>query len=103
MFRCDTFEVFHVPAYKTKLNINGKSTRMEINTGASLSVVRDKTFKVLCQGSEKLSLHDTTIMLRTFSGDLIKPQGVTEVPVLSPDDQEFHMPLVVVRGDQPSL
>ena len=61
MFRCDTFEVSHAPAYKTQLNINGKSTLMEIDTGASLSVVSDKTFKALCQGSEKLSLHDTTI------------------------------------------
>ena len=103
MFRCDTFEVYNAPAYKTQLNISGKSTLMEIDTGASLSVVSDKTFKALCQGSEKLSLHDTTITLPTFSGDLIEPQGVTEVPVFSPDDQEFRMPLVVVRGDQPSL
>ncbi len=76
---------------------------MEIDTGTSLSVVNDKTFKTLSQGPEKLTLHKTSITLHTFSGNEIQPQGVTEVPVKARDGRNVRLPLMIVTGNQPSL
>ena len=76
---------------------------MEIDTGASLSIVNDKTYAQLAKGTLPLVLQDTNLILRTFSGELLKPMGVAKVTVNENDGQPEMLPLVVISGNQPSL
>ncbi len=104
MYSCkqEVSKIDHTPAYRAELRLNGKPTVMEIDTGASLSVIGSQTYERLCKGEETLALHKTDIVLRSYSGEQIQPKGVAEVIVQS-GDQQRKLPLVVVQGNQPSL
>ena len=48
-------------------------------------------------------MSDTGIKLRTFTGELITPKGVTNVKISQNEDKSMSLPLVVVSGNQPNL
>ena len=100
MFHC---QLPRSAAYKTWLQVNGVETEMEIDTGASLSIVNDKTYAQLAKGTSPLVLQNTNLTLRTFSGELLKPMVVAKVTVKGKDGQPETLPLVVISGNQPSL
>ncbi len=76
---------------------------MEIDTGSTLSVINTATFEELRHGKEQLSLCSTDILLRAFSGDKIKPEGICEVSVKDLDGKYTRLLLIIVKGNQPSL
>jgi len=56
--------------------INGKQMSFELDTGSAISVMNFKDFKSLFTGqSERLRLRPTSLVLKTYSGELIKPLG----------------------------
>ena len=61
--------------------VNGTLIDMEVDTGASLSIISEATYAYL-QGQGKASpLMDTDVVLRTYTGEEVRPEGSLEVKV----------------------
>ena len=58
--------------------IDGQPIQMELDTGAAVSVMPQSTFAQL---KHQPPLKQTTVKLKTFSGELMKPIGVAAVKV----------------------
>ncbi len=84
---------------KLDVSLDDKPLCMELDTGASVSLVSNTTFKNLF-GNRNLRNSDLT--LRTYSGELLNVLGEVEVLVVY-KDQVKALPLVVVDGEGPSL
>ena len=93
--------VSHKP-YKVVVNVNGNSLSMEIDTGASVSVVGKETFESIQNSSTILDLQKTAIKLKTYTGQQIAVLGSVIVPV-EYQGQSLNLPLIVTEGDGPSL
>ncbi len=85
--------------YNTELAINDTMVKMEIDTGASLSLVSERTFRDFWP---ELTLSPSGITLHSYSGESIPVVGTVEVRVKY-RDQEAILPLLVVKGEGPSL
>ena len=77
------------------LKINGKQVRMELDTGAAVSVMSISTKRELFL---KLPMSKSTILLRTYTGDRLKVHGQMNVDVCY-GDQTASLPLLVVEGN----
>ena len=85
--------------YRTNLRINNKSVQMEIDTGASQTLVSECTFR---DHWPELNLSPSGITLRSYSGGSIPVIGTVDVLVKC-GSQEATLPLLVVKGEGPSL
>ena len=90
------------PSYRENLMVNDIDINMEIDTGASFSVINEKTFQEICRGKEDLDLKQTEISLRTYTGEKITPKGITEV-VVEYNNQVNRLPVLVLKGNGPNL
>ena len=88
-----------VKPFIVDLKLNGKSLHMELDTGATVSLISAKTFHQLFPGTK---LQPTTTQLHSYSGESISVMGQMEVEVHY-GDQIAKLPLVVVSGEGPSL
>lgn len=83
---------------KVEVKLDGKPLRMELDTGASVSPVSEATFRSLYKYRP---IPQSGVRLRTYSGEMLKVVGETEV-LVSYCDQQAEL-LVVVEGDGASL
>ena len=60
--------------------LNGVNFTMKIDTGASTTVVHEKTFHNLVQSERALKLNVVNTVLRTYNGEVIPAQYVAEYP-----------------------
>ena len=79
--------------------VNEKQMKMELDTGAALSVTGNKKFR---QDHPGVELRSTNSKLRTYSGECITPVGIADVEV-NYEGQSEKLPLVVTPGDTPTL
>ncbi|PIK56483.1 hypothetical protein BSL78_06598 [Apostichopus japonicus] len=97
------FDLFNVNDGRAPLavdiKIDGQSVRMEVDTGASMSIVSEKTFKANWPNKE---WHKTDIVLRTYTGATVEILGETEVTV-EYQRQKCKLLLIVIRGEGASL
>jgi len=82
-----------------ELKLNGKQLNMELDTGAAVSLVSEQTYRSQLQGC---LLKPSEVQLLTYCGGPISVLGEVEVSV-SYEQQQAHLPLVVVKGNGPSL
>ncbi|XP_021345514.1 uncharacterized protein K02A2.6-like [Mizuhopecten yessoensis] len=82
------------------LLIDRKPQKMELDTGASVSLISEKEYRQKYHGSVKLN--DTTTVLRTYTGQLLPVVGGMSVMVQY-GDQQVSLPLLVVKADGPAL
>ena len=87
------------PSIKVELEINNAEVIMELDTGASLTIMSESTLK---QKLPNLKLQASTVMLKTYSGEQLKVLGQAQVKVTY-KTQEVEVPLIVVAGDGPTL
>ena len=85
--------------YKVTLTIEGKSVQMEIDTGASLSLVSEHTYQELWPTA---SLQKTAVKLKTYTGTPLKVLGLMYATVCY-EQQTVTLPLLVVAGVGASL
>lgn len=90
------------PPYRGKFEVNGLEITMEIDTGASLSVISEETYQYLSQRKEDLELKESKVTLHTYTGEPIKPKGLIEVSV-EYDNETNRLPLLVLSGKGPNL
>ena len=81
------------------LQLEGKPLRMEVDTGAAVSLVLEKTYHSLFP---TVQLQPLTTKLRTYSGEQLTVLGQQEVQVRH-GEQMAKLPLLVVKGEGPSL
>ena len=84
------------------LTLNGAKLIMEIDTGATRSIISDQTFTQLWPEDLCPSLKPTNAALKTYTGERIKPLGVISVQV-EVNNQKEQLDLLVVPGNGPSL
>ena len=101
----DEYGLFTITSTKSRnpilatVEVDGKSLTMEIDTGASFSVISYNTYD---HNFKSIPLKDTKISLKTYSGEHLKIHGIVEVEVRY-EEQVAHLPLLVVGVDGPSL
>ena len=81
------------------MSIENQDVLMEVDTGASLSVISETTYKSL---STVLPLQPTQAKLCTYMGESLGVLGSISVSVLH-NQQQKQLSLLVVSGDGPSL
>ena len=65
--------------YKVSVNVNGETLTMEIDTGASLSLISEQTYKFLWP---EVPLQNSSVKLKTYTGTPLKVLGVMSATVL---------------------
>ena len=81
------------------LSIDGTPITMTLHTGASVSIISEKTHETQLP---HLQLSSSELLLRTYTGEPIKICGQTQVSVAY-KDQKYNLRLVVVEGNGPPL
>ena len=80
MFNVTSFGPNSHSAYHVVLNINGVDIDMEIDTGASISIVNKIVFDKITGTDPTTSLlRRSQAKLKTYTGDVIIPEGETTV------------------------
>ena len=85
--------------YKAVLEVNGTPLKMEIDTGAAVSIISKKTEERLFPSLKVLK---PSISLRTYTSELIPELGQLKVEVKDKGYVGTHK-LVVVAGNGPAL
>ena len=71
---------------------------MEIDTGASASVINEAVYKLISRGELKSQLQPTQAVLKTCTGEKIPVLGMFNVVVAYEGNQK-KLPLLVVKGN----
>ena len=91
-----------VKPLKVTVRVNNADLDMEVDTGASVSIISEDTYNRLWPEKQQPSLQKSTITLRTYSGEQLSVKGSMAVDVQY-KDQKAHLQLVVATGQGPSL
>uniref|UniRef100_A0A3B3B4L9 Gypsy retrotransposon integrase-like protein 1 n=1 Tax=Oryzias melastigma TaxID=30732 RepID=A0A3B3B4L9_ORYME len=91
-----------VEPYTVKLKLDGQKVDFEIDTGCCLTVMSKGTFKETWKSTKHPSLKHAKIKMETYTGDSVEVIGTTRVKVQY-RQQTLKLPLIVVKGDGPSL
>ena len=88
--------------FHTTIMVNGSLLVMEVDTGASVSVISESTFHAIQNGVTTLELKETATQLHTYTAESIAITGSIEVQV-EHCGQTRKLPLIVSAGDGPAL
>lgn len=88
-----------VPPYVLTIEVCGRPISMELDTGASVSVMAGKLFKRTFPG---VAIEASGIMLRSYSGELSQVQGQAQVSIRF-GNREATLPLYLTKGSSPTL
>nr|XP_006812005.1 PREDICTED: uncharacterized protein K02A2.6-like [Saccoglossus kowalevskii] len=88
-----------VDPFMCKMNIEGQSVDLEIDTGASFTLLNAQEFKKLCRFNPELrqGLQKVDVILKTYTGETLDVDGVVKVEV-DYNGQHFTLPVIVVSG-----
>ena len=89
----------HSHPFQVTVCVDGQDLAMEIDTGASLSLISEETQKSLWLNKR---LQPSTVNLTTYFGELVSIKGCMVVKVCY-GQQEAKLTLLVVHGKGPSL
>ena len=103
----DTYTLFPVQDPSRKpvtlpVLLNDSPLEMEVDTGAAASVISEKTYWALWPKQRRPQLQDTSILLRTYTGEQLKVKGQVAVAVCY-GGTTMSLNLLVVAGSGPSL
>ena len=80
--------------------VNKAVLPVELDTGASLSIISEDTYKSISSATDKLQ--PTDVSLRTYTGETLTAVGCIDV-LVQYESQALILPLIVVKGHGPSL
>ncbi|XP_056323408.1 uncharacterized protein K02A2.6-like [Danio aesculapii] len=86
-------------SYKATVLVEGQPVKMEIDTGAAVSLVSDVVYREILS---HLALKPPDVTLKTYTGESVSMKGLLQVTV-EHNKQIKKLPLYVVSGDYPSL
>ena len=82
--------------------VNGVELPMEVDTGATMSIISQGTYLKTWSDADAPRLRATSARLRTYTGEVVKVLGEIRVEV-SLGDRVEQLDLLVVEGEGPSL
>ena len=88
------------PPYIISVSLDGRSTQMEVDTSATLSLMSETTYRKLWKVPPNLKL--TTARLSTYSGQRLVVLGTLSVEVKY-EAQQVVLSILVVQGSGPTL
>ena len=91
-----------VKPLKVTVCVDNVELNMEVDTGASVSIISEETYSRLWSEGQQPSLQESAITLRTYSGEQLSIKGTLAVDVQY-KDQKASLQLVVATGRGPSL
>ena len=68
--------------YKVQLSVAGQPLEMEVDTGASLSVISEELYNSFFSAGQAHRLVESGIVLCTYTGEEVKSKGSCSVNVL---------------------
>ena len=83
--------------------MDGRSINLEVDTGAEFTIIGRKTFKQHYKGQHEPELRKTSDVLRTYTGQHIHVEVVTDVSIETNGHIQTLRQLMVVSGYGPSL
>ena len=103
----NAYTMFHLPTPRSdplavKVSLNGVPVEMEVDTGATLSIISKATYHKLWPPPSTPPLQPTTACLKTYTGEPITVEGSLDVQVTY-QNQTLQSSVLVVGGDGPSL
>ena len=90
------------PPMRVELTVNGALLTMEVDTGASVSLISDQTYRTTWTAAKRPPLQPSDTRLYTYSGELIEVLGTISVTVCY-KQQTKQLSLLVVPTDGPAL
>jgi len=87
-------------SFTVQLSVNKSLLTMEVDTGATLSLISQATYRKLWTKGDAPPLHRIEARLKSYAEGLIAVEGSINVDVKY---QYASLPLLVVTGDGPSL
>ena len=87
---------------EVSVTLSSVETTMEVDTGATLSVMSEETYNRLWARDARPPLLPSSAQLATYTGEKISAIGVIKVHV-SYQQQQHHLQLLIVPGAGPSL
>ena len=81
--------------------MNNAEVTMQVDTGASVSIMSEQTYKNTWT-QERPALEPSTVKLKTYSGEQLKVLGSMRAQV-EYKEQKGDLPLLVVAGKGPAL
>lgn len=82
--------------------LNDVETPKEIDTGATLSIISENTYKALWPSKVRPQLQSSTAQLSTYTGEKIRVLGQITVHAFY-QQQQHRLPLLVVPDEGPTL
>ena len=81
------------------MKINSVDLSMELDTGASLSVISEQQWR---DNLDEFELEDSDVRLKTYTGEELKIIGQAMVKI-NYENQEHELPIQVIQGNGPAL
>ena len=102
-----TYTLFKTSAGKANpmmvtLKLNQVELPMELDTGASATIISEATYKSLWKKSTRPLLKPSKVKLRTYTGEELEILGALQVTV-EYEEQKKNLTLLVAAGSGPSL
>ena len=88
------------PPLVVEAKINGTDVKMEVDTGASESIINTGTYNTIKRKSDSLTY--TNSKLRTYLGDRMKAEGMIEASFMH-ENQCLVVPFIVANTKGPNL
>ena len=105
----EAYSLFHTAGQRgpakpimVPVKVNQAEIKMELDTGASVSIISETTFRSLWSRGHAPPLQPSHIKLRTYTGESLVVKGSILV-LVQYQDQEAKLPLTVVAGSGTSL
>ena len=84
-----------------QLELNNVPVRMELDTGASLTLINKASYDLIAQNGQ-VALEQPVVNLRTYTGEAVRMLGSTTVKVKY-GEKCIHLTVYVVEGKGPNL
>lgn len=102
----EVYTIFHLKnskstPYTVNIELGGKSENMQIDTGASVSILSETTYNSIKDNIG--SFYETHDVLQTYTGEKIPVLGKVMVPVKYGKQDCIELQAIVVKGDGPDL
>ena len=84
------------------VTVNSKPIKMEIDMGAVVSIISEKTYQETWAKGEAPAIQPAKIRLRTYTGEEVKVAGKLQV-LAKQGSEQAKLPLIVAKGEGPNL
>lgn len=91
-----------VPPFEVEVSVADVPIRMQVDTGASFSIVNERTWHQLSQNVSHVKLQPVQLILRTWTDAPVELLGQAMLPVRYKDIEQ-HLQAVVAKGNGPNL